>query len=63
MELGDLKDTVRRFAEMLGWSDEIEELMRSHETGVSYILIRRPLKEIRRGMEVCLDSLCNKLLM
>ncbi|XP_026167249.1 NAD-dependent protein deacetylase sirtuin-3 [Mastacembelus armatus] len=33
MELGDLEDTVRRFAEMLGWNDEIEELMRSQETG------------------------------
>uniref|UniRef100_A0A3Q3GL69 Si:dkey-103i16.6 n=1 Tax=Labrus bergylta TaxID=56723 RepID=A0A3Q3GL69_9LABR len=32
MELGDLEETVRRFAEMLGWSDEIEELMRSQET-------------------------------
>lgn len=32
MELGDLEDTVRRFAEMLGWSFEIEELMRSQET-------------------------------
>ncbi|XP_041651300.1 NAD-dependent protein deacetylase sirtuin-3 [Cheilinus undulatus] len=31
MELGDLADTVRRFAEMLGWNDEIEELMRSQE--------------------------------
>uniref|UniRef100_A0A4W6E4N5 Si:dkey-103i16.6 n=1 Tax=Lates calcarifer TaxID=8187 RepID=A0A4W6E4N5_LATCA len=32
MELGDLEDTVRRFAEMLGWNNEIEELMRSQET-------------------------------
>ncbi|XP_044049881.1 NAD-dependent protein deacetylase sirtuin-3 [Siniperca chuatsi] len=32
MELGDLEDTVRRFAEMLGWSDDIEELMGSQET-------------------------------
>ncbi|KAM7414354.1 hypothetical protein PAMA_019257 [Pampus argenteus] len=32
LELGDLEDTVRRFAEMLGWSDEIKELMRSQET-------------------------------
>ncbi|CAJ1056955.1 SIRT1 domain-containing protein [Xyrichtys novacula] len=32
MELGDLEDTVRRFAKILGWSDEIEELMRSQET-------------------------------
>lgn len=32
MELGDLEHTVRRFAEMLGWNVEIEELMRSQET-------------------------------
>ncbi|KAM9376587.1 NAD-dependent protein deacetylase sirtuin-3 [Pholidichthys leucotaenia] len=32
MELGNLEDTVRRFAEMLGWNSEIEELMRSQET-------------------------------
>ncbi|XP_060932933.1 NAD-dependent protein deacetylase sirtuin-3 [Limanda limanda] len=32
LELGDLEDTVRRFAEMLGWNDEITELMRSQET-------------------------------
>uniref|UniRef100_A0A8D3A0P6 Si:dkey-103i16.6 n=1 Tax=Scophthalmus maximus TaxID=52904 RepID=A0A8D3A0P6_SCOMX len=32
VELGDLEDTVRRFAEMLGWSSEITELMRSQET-------------------------------
>ncbi|XP_042352214.1 NAD-dependent protein deacetylase sirtuin-3 [Plectropomus leopardus] len=32
MELGDLADTVQRFAEMLGWNNEIEELMRSQET-------------------------------
>ncbi|XP_019934238.1 NAD-dependent protein deacetylase sirtuin-3 [Paralichthys olivaceus] len=34
MELGDLEDTVRRFAEMLGWNDEITELMRSQETSI-----------------------------
>ncbi|XP_070686332.1 NAD-dependent protein deacetylase sirtuin-3 [Pempheris klunzingeri] len=32
MELGDLEDTVRTFAEMLGWNDEIEELTKSQET-------------------------------
>lgn len=32
MELGDLEVTVRRFAEMLGWNSEIEELMSAHET-------------------------------
>ena len=37
VELGDLEDTVRRFAEMLGWTDEIEELMRSQETLVGHI--------------------------
>ncbi|XP_034735820.1 SIRT1 domain-containing protein isoform X2 [Etheostoma cragini] len=31
IELGDLEETVRRFAETLGWNDEIEELMRSQE--------------------------------
>lgn len=34
MELGDLAVTVRRFAEMLGWSGEIEELMSAHEAQV-----------------------------
>lgn len=34
MELGDLEVTVRRFAEMLGWNGEIEELMSVHETQV-----------------------------
>nr|XP_043892076.1 NAD-dependent protein deacetylase sirtuin-3 isoform X1 [Solea senegalensis] len=32
MELGDLEVTVRRFAEMLDWDDEITELMRSLQT-------------------------------
>lgn len=32
MELGNLEDTVRKFAEMLGWNNEIEELMRNQET-------------------------------
>ncbi|XP_077567857.1 NAD-dependent protein deacetylase sirtuin-3, mitochondrial isoform X1 [Stigmatopora nigra] len=31
MELGDLEDTVRQFAEMLGWNDDIMELMKSQE--------------------------------
>lgn len=38
MELGDLETTVRRFAEMLGWNHEIEELMKSQETEVRTIL-------------------------
>lgn len=42
MELGDLADTVRRFAEMLGWSNEIEELM-SQETVVRSFLSSRLL--------------------
>lgn len=41
VELGDLEDTVRRFAEMLGWNNEIEELMRSQETQVSSIFSTR----------------------
>ncbi|XP_059190535.1 NAD-dependent protein deacetylase sirtuin-3, mitochondrial [Centropristis striata] len=43
VELGDLEETVRRFAEMLGWSDEIEELMRSQETQSIPTLINSPL--------------------
>lgn len=31
MELGDLADSVRRFAEVLGWNGEIEELMKTQE--------------------------------
>lgn len=38
MELGDLEVTVRRFAEMLGWNSEIEELMSVHETQVGRVL-------------------------
>lgn len=38
MELGDLAVTVRRFAEMLGWSGEIEELMSAHETQLGALL-------------------------
>ncbi|XP_054633119.1 NAD-dependent protein deacetylase sirtuin-3 isoform X2 [Dunckerocampus dactyliophorus] len=46
MELGDLENTIRRFAEMLGWNDDIEELMKSQEqefipTMVSTIPSRR----------------------
>ncbi|KAM4618948.1 NAD-dependent protein deacetylase sirtuin-3 [Polymixia lowei] len=33
LELGDLVDTVQRFAELLGWTNEIEDLMRSQENG------------------------------
>lgn len=38
MELGDLEVTVRRFAEMLGWNSEIEELIGTQETPVGSIL-------------------------
>uniref|UniRef100_A0A3B4AJ00 Deacetylase sirtuin-type domain-containing protein n=1 Tax=Periophthalmus magnuspinnatus TaxID=409849 RepID=A0A3B4AJ00_9GOBI len=31
VELGDLEDLVRRFAQMLGWNDDIEEIMRVQE--------------------------------
>ncbi|XP_010888638.1 SIRT1 domain-containing protein isoform X2 [Esox lucius] len=33
MELGDLVDTVRRFAEILGWHSEIQDLMAGRENG------------------------------
>lgn len=38
MELGDLEVTVRRFADLLGWSNEIEELMRTQDTLVGFYL-------------------------
>ncbi|KAF7224670.1 NAD-dependent protein deacetylase sirtuin-3 [Nothobranchius furzeri] len=31
MELGDLAETIRRFAEFLGWNGEIEEMMKDRE--------------------------------
>lgn len=38
MELGDLADSVRKFAELLGWDGEIQELMGSQEVvGHKYI--------------------------
>lgn len=52
VELGDLEDTVRRFAELLGWNDEIEELMRSQETLVGSIFSNRPLKSFLQVMQV-----------
>lgn len=45
MELGDLEDTVRRFAEMLGWNDEITELMTSQETAVSSTVSQAAAKQ------------------
>lgn len=35
IELGNLEDVVRKFAEMLDWNEEIEELMRTQETSIS----------------------------
>ncbi|XP_016310815.1 NAD-dependent protein deacetylase sirtuin-3-like [Sinocyclocheilus anshuiensis] len=34
MELGDLSDSVRKLAEILGWHTEIQDLMNSHENGL-----------------------------
>lgn len=49
VELGDLADTVKKFAAMLGWNSEIEELMRSQETPVGPeiipALLSSPLSE------------------
>ncbi|XP_061578657.1 NAD-dependent protein deacetylase sirtuin-3 [Cololabis saira] len=45
VELGDLADTVQRLAEMLGWSSEIDELMRSQETLGIPALVSNPLLE------------------
>ncbi|XP_041852455.1 NAD-dependent protein deacetylase sirtuin-3 isoform X2 [Melanotaenia boesemani] len=45
MELGDLADTVKRFAEMLDWNSEIEELMRSQETLSIPALVSCPLSK------------------
>lgn len=42
VELGDLEVTVRRFAELLGWSGDIEELMRTQETLIIPALISSP---------------------
>ncbi|KAL7871140.1 hypothetical protein SRHO_G00086370 [Serrasalmus rhombeus] len=39
MELGDLVDSVRRLAEILGWHAEIQDLMNSHENGTLPMLI------------------------
>lgn len=34
MELGDLSDSVRKLAEIMGWHTEIQDLMNSHENGL-----------------------------
>ncbi|KAK1887362.1 NAD-dependent protein deacetylase sirtuin-3 mitochondrial [Dissostichus eleginoides] len=51
MELGDLEETVRRFAEMLGWNDDIEELMRSQETLSLPTLISSPLSVVQTSCQ------------
>ena len=57
LELGDLEDTVRRFAEMLGWNNEIKELMMSQERVVRSILSTRPLKiKITKKKSSCRPS-------
>lgn len=35
VELGDLEDLVRRFARLLGWNEDIEEMMSAQETLIS----------------------------
>lgn len=35
VELGNLEDLVRRFALLLGWNEDIEEMMRAQESGIS----------------------------
>lgn len=43
MELGDLVDKVRKFAGILGWHSEIEDLMRSQENGnITSLACNRP---------------------
>ncbi|XP_037538739.1 NAD-dependent protein deacetylase sirtuin-3 [Nematolebias whitei] len=42
MELGDLAETVRRFAELLEWNDEIEELMKRQEVMSIPTLVTSP---------------------
>uniref|UniRef100_A0A673M7F4 Si:dkey-103i16.6 n=1 Tax=Sinocyclocheilus rhinocerous TaxID=307959 RepID=A0A673M7F4_9TELE len=34
IELGDLSDSVRKLAEILGWHTEIQDLMNSHKNGL-----------------------------
>ncbi|XP_056622160.1 NAD-dependent protein deacetylase sirtuin-3 [Triplophysa dalaica] len=36
MELGDLVDSVRKFADILGWHSEIQHLMNCHENALFY---------------------------
>lgn len=54
MELGNLEDTVRKFAEMLGWNIEIEELMRNQETLVGCKSSHRSyMSQLKRGKKNC----------
>uniref|UniRef100_A0A3B3DEQ5 Si:dkey-103i16.6 n=1 Tax=Oryzias melastigma TaxID=30732 RepID=A0A3B3DEQ5_ORYME len=46
MELGDLADSVRKFAELLGWDGEIQELMGSQEVE-SPMLLSSPSSQSR----------------
>lgn len=57
MELGNLEDTVRKFAEMLGWNNEIEELMRNQETLVgSKSSHRSYMSQLKRKKAVALSG-------
>lgn len=58
MELGDLEVTVRRFAEMLGWSDEIEELMSTQETLVGSISSTAPLRNFEDEIPFIVKDFC-----
>ncbi|XP_077567860.1 NAD-dependent protein deacetylase sirtuin-3, mitochondrial isoform X2 [Stigmatopora nigra] len=51
MELGDLEDTVRQFAEMLGWNDDIMELMKSQEQECIPTLVRGRSAKRQAGSE------------
>lgn len=58
MELGDLEVTVRRFAEMLGWSNEIEELMRTEETRVGSTSSTAPLRNVEDELPFIVKDFC-----
>ncbi|XP_038873699.1 NAD-dependent protein deacetylase sirtuin-3 [Salvelinus namaycush] len=50
IELGDLVDTVRRFAEFLGWHSEIQDLMTSQENGTIPTLVSSvPVSNVSSG--------------
>uniref|UniRef100_A0A1A7X9L3 Sirtuin 3 n=2 Tax=Iconisemion striatum TaxID=60296 RepID=A0A1A7X9L3_9TELE len=61
MELGDLAKTIRRFAEILGWNGEIEEMMKDRETlSIPTLVSSSPQKDQTfnpsRGCEAETDS-------